>query len=88
MLNFLKFFEFDYEKNEYTDWSREIGDKLPKEWLKSKFKFRNCFYEKSNSNNIVVYDEQYFVVINKEEKMPKFEEKIFSKISKRKACYY
>jgi hypothetical protein len=32
-------------------------------------------------NNIVVYDEQYFVLINKQEKMPKFEEKIFSKVN-------
>ena len=33
-------------------------------------KLLNCFYDSSNLEKIICYDEQYLVVINKNEKMP------------------
>ena len=33
-------------------------------------KLLNCFYDLTDSNKIITYDELYFVVINKTESMP------------------
>ena len=42
----------------------------------------SCFYDKSNNDKIITYDEQYFVVINKTENMPSdSNEKIFNQQS-------
>ncbi len=47
-----------------------MSDKFPKQWYKMHTKLLNCFYDSSNLDKIVCYDEQYLVVINKNEKMP------------------
>ena len=74
--------EFDFDENEYTDWSRKSMSKFPKQWLKQNTKLLNCFYDKSDTNKIITYDEQYFVVINKTEEMPSDpNEKIFNQQS-------
>lgn len=69
--------EYDFELNEYTDWSRETSDKLPRQWLKPHSKLTSCFYARSNTDKIITHDEQYLVVIDKNEKMPEMNEKIF-----------
>ena len=65
-----KIIEYDFELNEYTDWSRETSDKFPRQWHKLHTKLLDCYYDSSNCDKIITYDEQYFVVINKTEKMP------------------
>lgn len=65
-----KIVEFDFDQIEYTDWSKNTSDKFPKQWLKQHTKLLNCFYDKSNPDKIITYDELYFVVINKTENMP------------------
>jgi U3 small nucleolar RNA-associated protein 4 len=65
-----KIIEYDFIENEFTDWSRETSDKFPKQWSKLHTKLLSCFYDTSDMEKIVCYDEQYLVVINKREKMP------------------
>ena len=73
-----KIIEYDFDQDEYTQWSRENSDKLPRQWSKLHTKLLSCFYDSTNSDKIIIYDEQYFVVINKNEKMPLDQnEKIF-----------
>lgn len=81
-----KIVEFNYELNEYTDWSREIESKLPKEWLKLKLKFRNCLYSPLNMNSIIIHDENYIIFIDKNEKMPSIKDKIFTNDSKKETA--
>lgn len=69
--------EYDFESGEYTEWSKEVNDKYPKQWLKQSTKLLDCFYDKLDLNKIIAYDEQYLSIINKAEKMPEFNEKIF-----------
>lgn len=69
--------EYDFELNEYSDWSREANKKWPKQWLKSNYKILNCFYDKQDEEKIIMHDEQYLIILNKKEKMPEFNEKIF-----------
>jgi uncharacterized protein YifE (UPF0438 family) len=55
---------------------------LPKQWLKQHTKLLSCFYDLADSNKIITYDEQYFIVINKNENMPTDQnEKIFNQQS-------
>ena len=55
---------------------------MPKQWLKQHTKLLSCFYDLADSNKIITYDEQYFVVINKNEAMPLDpNEKIFNQQS-------
>ncbi|CAF1082223.1 unnamed protein product [Brachionus calyciflorus] len=72
-----KIVEYDYELNEYTDWSRIVSENWPKQWLKSNNKIMNCFYDSRDQDKIILHDEQYLTVLNKSEKMPEFNEKIF-----------
>jgi hypothetical protein len=69
--------EFDVEASELTSWSRETSDRFPKQWAKQHTKLLGCFYDRLDLNKIIAYDEQYFTVINKGEKMPDSNEKIF-----------
>ena len=69
--------EYDFELNEYTDWSREANVKWPKQWLKSNYKILNCFYDSRDQEKIILHDEQYLIVIDRKEKMPEYNEKIF-----------
>jgi hypothetical protein len=62
--------EYDFVLNEYTDWSRENSDKFPRQWFKQHTKILNCFYDKADSNKIVLHDEQYLTILNKNESMP------------------
>ena len=55
---------------------------MPKQWLKQHTKLLSCFYDLANSSKIITYDEQYFIVINKNENMPTDpNEKIFNQQS-------
>ena len=55
---------------------------MPKQWLKQHTKLLSCFYDLADSNKIITYDEQYFIVINKNENMPTDpNEKIFNQQS-------
>lgn len=69
--------EYDFEANEYTDWSRLNSDKFPKQWLKLHTKLSSCFYDLANPEKIITHDEQYLTVLNKIEPMPDYNEKIF-----------
>lgn len=72
-----KLVEYDFELNEYTDWSRQTSEHWPKQLLKSANKILSCFYDNRNNDKIVMFDEQYLVVLNKNEKMPELNEKIY-----------
>lgn len=72
-----KIVEYDFESNEYTDWSRLASEHWPKQWLKSSNKILSCFYDQTDENKILLYDEQYLTIINKKEKMPEWNEKVF-----------
>jgi len=65
-----KIVEYDFDINEYTDWSRKTSDNYPKQWHKQHHKLLRCFYDRTDAEKIITYDEQYFVVINKKENMP------------------
>ncbi|RNA01589.1 Cirhin [Brachionus plicatilis] len=69
--------EYDYELNEYSDWSRQSSKLWPKQWLKSNNKILNCFYDGRDQEKIILHDEQYLIIVDKNEKMPDFNEKIF-----------
>lgn len=60
-----KIIEFDFEANEFTDWSRKNSNHFPKEWFKPHNKLLNCFYDLNNDNNIIIYDENYLIVLDK-----------------------
>jgi U3 small nucleolar RNA-associated protein 4 len=81
-----KIIEFNYELNEYTDWSREFESKLPKEWSKSSLKFRNCLYNPLNLNSIILHDENYIIFVDKNEKLPSIKEKIFTNDKKKEGA--
>lgn len=72
-----KIVEYDFELNEYTDWSRETNKKWPKQWLKSNNKILSGFYDSRDDQKIILHDEQYLTIIKKNEKMPDFNEKVF-----------
>ncbi len=64
-----KIFEYDFDLNEYTTWSRKNSSKFPKDWKKQYNKLLNCFYDMNDNEKIITYDEQYFVVIDKNANM-------------------
>ncbi len=61
--------EYDFDLNEYTSWSRKNSGKFPKDWKKQYNKLLNCFYDINDNEKIVTYDEQYFMVIDKNANM-------------------
>ena len=74
-----KIIEFDFESNEFTDWSRKSSNYFPKEWFKPHNKLLNCFYDLNNQDNIIMYDENYLIVLekNKDLSTNKFSDKLF-----------
>lgn len=62
--------EFDFDLNEYSEWSRKNSKNFPKDWLKQYNKLLNCFYDSKDPNNIITYDEQYLAIIDKNIEMP------------------
>jgi hypothetical protein len=69
-----KIIEFDFDLNEYTDWSRQNSDSFPKQWNKKltrHHKLLNCFYHNQNLDKILVNDEHSLAIIDKNEKISK-----------------
>lgn len=69
-------FEYSLESMKYTEFSRQLQNRYPKEWLSRNFAVHSIAFDSKNPDIIILNDDSAVLVINKQEELPCNERKI------------
>ncbi|XP_031830992.1 UTP4 small subunit processome component l(3)72Dn isoform X1 [Nomia melanderi] len=71
-----KIVEYNLLQRQYTKFSNNLQNRLPKQWLARSFPITNIIFDPRNENIIILHDDSTVYVINKSNELPDKEAKI------------